>query len=444
MLKKIKKMLFLYFIVLFLAFARSIFALESKYPNIPGLPVITDNSGLPEFIQYFFGIGIAFAGVTALVSLAIAGVQIIIGQANPEGVSNARDRIKGSLLGLLLLMVSYLIIQTVNPRLTTPEIAKLSDNPGIFYINSGNKQETTAPSAESDTSAIPEGFENIQYRCANPATDPILLVWTYPEKNFKNYEYAQTHELKCGDLLPVNSGKSFKMAFKNPGVYFYIGADCPNNGYRSDAVLTSGELPEEFKNGVATSVEFVNDTTNNNYYGIIFHSNNDQSRGGNCQAPLISAKQTRDCKPININLKSASESLFYWNPEPVKSGSGLTFYSSAYGWDTKGAKAGFFKLEQSDFAPGVFAGPMKILEPSNITFRFDGTGVSTEEQIANPDFKTSPGSIQINGNYLVALYSNAGDGYCQIFNKDIVDMEGTEYIGPGNNQLEKVYIIPIK
>lgn len=451
--KKQKKFLFYGLILLFFSFANFTFALEAKYPVLPGLPFITDNSGLPELIQYFFGIGIAFGGVVALISLAIAGVQIIIGQANPEGVSNAKDRIRGSLLGLVLLMVSFLILKTINPVLIAPNITKLSNAPGIFYVDTDNNKETPAPSAEADTGSIPPGFSTIQYRCPTDSSgNPIgstLLVWTYPEKNFGNSDgSATTYEVGCNAGLPIIVNGSFKMAFEIPGVYFYKSADC--TGYRSDVVLTSGEMPKEFKNVLGGSVEFINEPANQTYYGIIFHESVDQNRGGNCQAPLISAAQKiGGCKPITI--QAFSETLFSWNPNPLDSGNGVDFYSKPYGFDTKGADAGIYELAKEDIQPPY------SMDPSFMDFDYYGSGVSAEEEAGYPDFESSPGSIRIKGKYLVALYSglikNAGEdnptldvgaNYCQVFLQDVVDMNGTEYIGSGNNDLKLIYVIPTK
>ena len=358
--------------------------------------------------------------------------------ANPEGVSNAKDRIKGSLLGLVLIMISFMIIKSINPVLISPNLTPLSDAPGIFYV--GNGKQTTCPSSEADTTTVQGDFSNgsIKYRCASPA-DPKLLVWIYKEKNFKNSNKdAITKEINCDGSVPIHQGNSFKIAFKTPGVYLYSKTGCPSDeGYRSSVILTSGQMPDEFKNTGQGSVEFVNDTANNNFYGIIFHEGLDQSRGSNCQAPLTSGQQDIDCKPIKIKVNS--QTLFVWNNKPVDSGAGVVFYSGAYGWDTKGAESGIFMVVN----PNIIS-PITSLDPMEMDFDYSGTGVEEGEQIAHPNFYSDPGSIRIMGNYLVALYSQAGDGYCQVFSQDVVDLNGTEYIGPKNNNLQSVYIIPIK
>ena len=389
-----------------------------------------------QLVQYFFGIGIIFSGAIALISLAVAGVQLIIGQANPEGVSQAKDRIRGSLLGVVLLMVSFIILKSINPVLLKTEVTPLTTGPGVFYVSADNKVETTCPPSESDTSSLTTfAGGNIVYRCATP-TEPNLLIWVYDKPNFDPSSTNKfTYEKKCGENFPIPASGSFKIGFKTPGVYFYIDGNCINDGYRSSVVLTSGQLPEEFKN-IKGSVEFVNDVTYKNYYGVILHERINESGGGNCQYPMFSSILATDCKEITLN--SASATVFTQNDQPIKSGDGIDFYSGAYGWDTKGSRAGIYELKN------IFITGPKKYDPATMIFNYIGSGVDLNEQIAKPNFKKSPGSIRIKGNYLVALYSSLSSGYCQVFKTNAVDLKGTEYVGPGNISIEAVHVIPTK
>jgi hypothetical protein len=443
--KKQKHFIFFMLTFIILASANFAFALEINYPNFIGAKPITANSELPDLIRYFFAVGIAFSGAIALISLAIAGVQLIIGQANPEGVSNAKDRIKGSLLGLALLMVSFLIIQSINPVLIEPTISPLSSAPGIFFVN--NNKQSTCPQSVSDASLVPSDFigGDIEYRCANPS-EPNLLIWEYAEKNFKMPIF--THELLCNKKKSIPKG-SFKIAFKTPGAYFYETTECI--GYRSNVVLTSGQIPEEFKKGnpehlTPRCIEFVNDPTNKTYYGAILHEKIDESQGGMCQAPLVNSTDAISKDIITINNVS-SITIFTINTNQISSGDGIEFYSGQYGWDV-GNKPGIYK----EFATTFVGKNYLFLEPKEIIFDFFGSSWSLQEQQAGRDFSkpAGQGSIRILGNYLVALYNNpllpsgyAQDGYCQVFKKSIVDMKGTEYIGAGNI-LKMIYLIPTK
>src|SRR3990167_7642726 len=100
------------------------FALEinpKDYPKVPFTNPITDDSRLPDFIVYFFALGIYLAGVLAVISLAIGGIQLIFSSVSPEARNNAIDRIKSAILGLVLVLASVIIISTINPALKKVE-----------------------------------------------------------------------------------------------------------------------------------------------------------------------------------------------------------------------------------------------------------------------------------------------------------------------------------
>ena len=59
-------------------------------------------------------------------------------------------------------------------------------------------------------------------------------------------------------------------------------------------------------------------------------------------------------------------------------------------------------------------------------------------------FQNRPGSIDIKGDYLVALFSdnNSGGPYCQTFNQDVPNLNMQTFIAAGHS-IGDVYIIPI-
>lgn len=100
------------------------FALEQKYPTIKG-ETITINTELPQLITYFFNFALMAGGVVALMVITIAGFRWMSAAANPGQKQEAMEQIKAGLFGLLLLLVSYLLLSTVNPELTNLKIEGL-------------------------------------------------------------------------------------------------------------------------------------------------------------------------------------------------------------------------------------------------------------------------------------------------------------------------------
>src|SRR3989338_10279183 len=100
-----------------LAVGGSALALELSYPTLPGGATITSSSKLPQYLNYFFVLATAAAGLLGVISLAIAGFGFFKSIGNPAAASEAKDRIRGSLLGIILLLLSFILLRSINPQL---------------------------------------------------------------------------------------------------------------------------------------------------------------------------------------------------------------------------------------------------------------------------------------------------------------------------------------
>ena len=74
---------------------------------------------LPKLVQYFYEWGIALGGLAVFIVLIIAGFQYLTSVGDPTKMKEAMDRIESAFLGLVLLLGSWLILNTINPELTT-------------------------------------------------------------------------------------------------------------------------------------------------------------------------------------------------------------------------------------------------------------------------------------------------------------------------------------
>ena len=189
------------------------------YPEISG-QTITANTKLPDYILYLFNTGMSIGFFSVVISLTIAGVMYFLSPVKPDLLANAKDRISGAISGLLILILTYLIITTINPQLNIFTLTPLPDsNPSMFCNN--NRQ-----CAVGET--------------GNPCTT-----------NF--------------DCKP-------------PGVYFYKQSGCSDNSAKPNTtnVLDLNEL----KNKV-TSVGMQQGSANGTYYVSILYNNT--NLWGRCQ-----------------------------------------------------------------------------------------------------------------------------------------------------------------
>ncbi|GAG82067.1 unnamed protein product, partial [marine sediment metagenome] len=119
-------LLLLFFFSLSFGFA---FAQEVEYPEIPGVPTPSIKGGIPNYVKYIFNFAIAFTGLLALLILIWSGTQYLTSTGKPDVLKSAKDRIKSALLGVLILLLSYLILITINPQLIIFQIPGLKEIP---------------------------------------------------------------------------------------------------------------------------------------------------------------------------------------------------------------------------------------------------------------------------------------------------------------------------
>lgn len=119
--------------------------LELSYPNLPnpagGDPItLTSDTSLPQLLNYFFTFFVMIGGLIAFGVIVFAGFQFMISGANPAMRSQAMNRIRNVIFGLVLLLSSYIIFNTINPELVllyTPGVGPQIPPPPEFKTTSG-------------------------------------------------------------------------------------------------------------------------------------------------------------------------------------------------------------------------------------------------------------------------------------------------------------------
>jgi len=94
--------------------------LNLTYPIFPGAPNINleANQTLSGIVAWLYSLIVGISGLAAFVMIVWGGVQWMTSTGNPTKTSAAKDKIKMALLGLLLILSSFLILQVINPELT--------------------------------------------------------------------------------------------------------------------------------------------------------------------------------------------------------------------------------------------------------------------------------------------------------------------------------------
>ncbi len=104
----------------------------------------TKFSDIGVFIKSMYRYVIWVAGILAAAMLVVAGFQWAASGGNSDSISSAKNRIAGALAGLVLLLVSYVVLNTVNPYLVNFRL------PQIWLINGQGMAEYCSVLEESD------------------------------------------------------------------------------------------------------------------------------------------------------------------------------------------------------------------------------------------------------------------------------------------------------
>ena len=89
-----------------------------------------DFANFGAFIQWIYRYGVVVAGVLAVVMVMVAGLQWVTSAGSPERITQAKKRIGNALMGLFVALISYFILNTVNPYLVNFRL------PQVWKINS--------------------------------------------------------------------------------------------------------------------------------------------------------------------------------------------------------------------------------------------------------------------------------------------------------------------
>ncbi len=158
---KQKTVLFSLFCLAFLVSAGGYaFATEVNWPTSPltGITLGSD-SEFHDFASYLYGWGIGIGGLLVFIMVVIAGVEWMTSLDNPKQKQRALSRIYSAVLGLVLLLSTFLILNTINPQLT-----RLTPLPSLWEDDMFSEMD------------VPEEyFANVP---------PCEFTYLYPERNF--------------------------------------------------------------------------------------------------------------------------------------------------------------------------------------------------------------------------------------------------------------------
>lgn len=93
--------------------------LETDWPVAPGGKELEASSTLVDFIDYAYRWAMLLGGLFAFFALIMGGFQYLTSTGDPNKMRDAKERVIAAILGLVLLLSTYVILNTLNPELLT-------------------------------------------------------------------------------------------------------------------------------------------------------------------------------------------------------------------------------------------------------------------------------------------------------------------------------------
>ncbi len=191
-------------IAIFLVLAFTVQVSASTQIDWPTSPVtgisIDENSEIGHLIAFFYGWAIGIAIIIAFLTIVFGGVEYMLSgiSGNPSLASRGLGRVKSAVLGLTLALSSWVILNTINPQITS-----LQPLPNLWDVD-GTLENTPRP----------DNF------LSEPPCEYVLF---YPEEDFQGASpLRQTPGMYIGDAVGYKSVRGFRKITDDEKLSFAI------------------------------------------------------------------------------------------------------------------------------------------------------------------------------------------------------------------------------
>lgn len=375
--------------------------LELQYPTVPGAEApTTTKTVLSQYVKYLFNFSIIIAGIIAFGVIIFGGVKWLTSAGSPAQASDAKDQALAGILGLVVLLSSYLILTTINPQLVIFDVGKAGLGQGITLWDNQNNEITFG---ESQSDLL--DFNAVRYQILDTNNFPDNLeIYVYSGKGMQGTKTALT--TNEGSL---SSPKSLEIIWKLPGVYLCKDAtkkECVYFGHSSAA------FREDIDNKM-TYYYFKNPPTGIKY-GAVIHE--DKSYLGTCK--FLSSEGFTEGSISLPTGQPSSITIFTLADSPM--GKGITLFE-AKDYNRECGESCYQECPGSGNECG--SNCITILWPK----KRGGKCWGPFQNVQNPNLGASSPtgafglSIEVNGGgeYLAALFEGRNySGRCEVFTQN--------------------------
>lgn len=174
-------------------------------------------AGIPQYIRYIFIFSLGLVGIIAFIAMLMAAIGYVTSVGNPQKAAAAKDKIFSALLGMLILLGSYVLLNTINPDLLKFKIEIVGEKVVIGDTGPGGTETecrlTGAYWDKPEINVYPVRYEgsNDSDRVAATATVTFTLNKnckneTYPVEPNKLEKVPHLQQKKSGPLPRICDG----------------------------------------------------------------------------------------------------------------------------------------------------------------------------------------------------------------------------------------------
>ena len=245
---------------------------ESKYPVIAGIE-ISETTTSAEYIAYAFSLLVAIGSFIAVVMVVIAAIEWMTSSGNPSKIESSKGKIKNAVVGVGVLLGSYIILSTINPEITTVKIDDLVCDYGIIM-----KAKLTEDGDEV-IRCIDQNTANIDYSIVETVNKD---AWNFDKGSllavflFSGEDYTGTVQKLSfdDDEVPygeISGAKSIYFLRYSPGVYIYDSTGYNIKDKKTPLYFTSSlsSLSSYDFDNTAESIETIHGDDGREHYSFV-------------------------------------------------------------------------------------------------------------------------------------------------------------------------------
>lgn len=146
---------------------------HAAFQPLIGIPGISDpNLNFNDYVNALYALSISIAGLLAVIKIIIAGVKYMLSDVVTSKQEAIGD-IKGALIGLLIVLSAVLILNIINPQLTT----------STLFTSPIDKAPKTSVVSKTSTAPTPVGTDLIKK--AKAISDSTITTCKYTNSTEK-------------------------------------------------------------------------------------------------------------------------------------------------------------------------------------------------------------------------------------------------------------------